>query len=336
VNRLNDVVLQVKELEAGYETRLGRVRAVDRVSFNLRRGEFLGLAGESGCGKSTLAFALMNLLKGRGKIFAGEIILEGQNLAYLPEEELRRIRWSKISMVFQSAMSALNPVLTIEEQLLDGIFAHRRGIPKRAARERVRELMELVDLPPDRLRDYPHQLSGGMRQRVMIAMALLLQPQVVIMDEPTTALDVVVQRTIMEKIEELRRRLGFAVIFITHDLSLLLEVADRIAVMYGGRLAEVAPARDLYARPHHPYTQGLLSSFPALLGEGKDYGGIPGKPPSLLNPEPGCLFYERCGQRMARCTRPIKLRHVAPDHQVACHLYAEEGSPDDRGAAAGA
>ncbi len=323
-------ILQVNELQAGYQTKDGRVQAVDRVSFTLKKGEFLGLAGESGCGKSTLAYAIMNLLQSNGRIFSGEILLAGRDIAHLPEAELRKIRWSKLSMVFQSAMSALNPVLTIGEQLMDGIIAHRKGVSKQAARKRVEELMTLVDLSPERLNDYPHQLSGGMKQRVVIAMALILEPDVVIMDEPTTALDVVVQRTIIEKIEELRKALGFSVIFITHDLSLLLEVSDRIAIMYGGQIVETGPAQNLYARPYHPYTEGLLNSFPPLMGEYKDYGGIPGKPPSLLNPEPGCRFYERCKKRMDVCKNPIRLLSVEESHQVACHLYTEEGSPDGR------
>ena len=320
-----DIVLHVKNLQAGYQTKEGRVRAVDNVSLELKRGEFLGLAGESGCGKSTLAYAIMNLLQSNGRIFSGEIILDGENIAHLPEGKLRTIRWSRISMVFQSAMSALNPVLTIGDQLMDGIMAHKKGVLKKAAQERVVELLELVDLSSGRLTDYPHQLSGGMRQRVVIAMALILEPDVVIMDEPTTALDVVVQRTIIEKIEELRKRLGFSVIFITHDLSLLLEVSDRIAIMYGGQIIEKAPARQMYEKPYHPYTKGLLNSFPPLLGEFKDYGGIPGKPPSLLNPEPGCRYYERCSRRMDKCKSPIRLSRIDESRQVACHLYTGGG-----------
>ena len=325
---MGDAILQVKDLQAGYQTKAGRVRAVDNVSFELKKGEFLGLAGESGCGKSTLAYSIMNLLQSNGKIFSGEILLDGENIATLPEIQLRKIRWSRISMVFQSAMSALNPVLTIGEQLIDGILAHRKGISKQVARERVVELMELVDLPSERLSDYPHQLSGGMKQRVVIAMALILEPDVVIMDEPTTALDVVVQRTIIEKIEELRRCLGFSVIFITHDLSLLLEVSDRIAIMYGGQIVELGLAQSIYERPYHPYTEGLLNSFPPLMGEFKDYGGIPGKPPSLLNPVPGCRFYERCPKRMEKCKAPIQLLRMDESLQVACHLYTEEVGPD--------
>lgn len=321
---MSQVILRVKDLEAGYQTRNGQVRAVDQVSFELKQGEFLGLAGESGCGKSTLAYSLMKLLQSNGRIFSGQIILDGEDITYLPERQMRKIRWAKISMVFQSAMSALNPVLTIEEQLLDGIRVHQKDVSKQAALKRVKELMELVDLSPSRLKDYPHQLSGGMKQRVMIAMALLLEPDVVIMDEPTTALDVVVQRTIIEKIEELRKSLGFSVIFITHDLSLLLEVSDRIAIMYGGKIVETGLARNIYEKPYHPYTEGLLNSFPPLMGESKAYGGIPGKPPSLLNPEPGCRFYDRCSKRMDICKSPIALLTVEPSHQVACHLYAKE------------
>ena len=334
--KVRDFVLRVKNLEAGYQIKEGRVRAVDNVSFDLGEGEFLGLAGESGCGKSTLAYAIMRLLQGNGKIFSGDIYLDGEEVSRLPENKMRKIRWSKVAMVFQSAMSALNPVLTIGDQLMDGILAHRKDVSKSQAQERVVELLELVDLSPERLADYPHQLSGGMKQRVVIAMALILGPDVVIMDEPTTALDVVVQRTIIEKIEELRKRLGFSVIFITHDLSLLLEVSDRIAIMYGGQIIEIGPARKIYENPYHPYTEGLLNSFPSLMGESKDYGGIPGKPPSLLNLEPGCRYSERCNRRMDICSSPIRLLPVDESHHVACQLYTEGGSEDGPGETFGA
>jgi peptide/nickel transport system ATP-binding protein len=319
-----NTVLTIKELKAGYEIKSGFVSAVDNVSFSLKKGEFLGIAGESGCGKSTLAYAIMNLLRDNGCIRSGTVQLNDVNISSLSELEMKKIRWADLSMVFQSAMNALNPVLKIGEQLTDAIFAHQ-DISRTKAQARAKEVLELVDISSERYDAYPHQLSGGMKQRVMIAMALILQPDLIIMDEPTTALDVVVQRTIIEKIQELQRQFDFSVIFITHDLSLLVEVSDKLAIMYAGKIIEFGNAHDVFAEPMHPYTEGLMASFPALTGPIKRMGGIEGKPPDLLNPPEGCRFAPRCQKVMDICRKAYPQEYVKSDgHKVSCHLYREK------------
>ncbi len=315
---LPESILECQDLVAGYELKAGFVRAVDGVSFALKRGEFLGIAGESGCGKTTLAYAVMRLFRDNAKIKSGKILFGGKDITHAPEEEIKKLRWEHISMVFQSAMNALNPVLQIGEQLTDGWLAHKRG-EVREAKARALEVLKLVDIPEDRYNAYPHQLSGGMKQRVMIAMALMLQPEVIILDEPTTALDVVVQRTIIEKIQELRKTFRFSVIFITHDLSLLVEISDLLAIMYAGKIVEYGPASEVFYNPVHPYTRGLMASFPTLSGPIVRMGGIEGKPPDLIDPPPGCRFYPRCPDRHDGCDRDTPpLRQVRPGHFAAC------------------
>lgn len=311
-------LLEIDHLVAGYATKAGFVRAVDDVSLSLRRGEFLGIAGESGCGKSTLAYAIMRLLRDNARIESGKIVLEGTDLAGLDESGMNRYRWTKLAMVFQSAMNALNPVLSIEEQLVDAVLAHR-SVSRAAAHDLAQEMLELVDINADRLSSFPHQLSGGMRQRVMIAMALLLRPDLLIMDEPTTALDVVVQRSILQKIQELRRKLGFSVIFITHDLSLLVEISDSLAIMYAGKVCEYGPSGELYGAPAHPYTRGLMNSFPSLTGPIGRMSGIEGQAPGLITPPPGCRFAPRCALAEPRCLsgEPV-LAELSPGRACAC------------------
>ena len=273
-------LMSIQHLDAGYVTPSGPVRAVRDVSLDVAPGEFLGLAGESGCGKSTLAFAATRLLDAPGAVFGGEARLAGQDLLSLTPEELRRTRWKEYSLVFQASMNILNPVIKVREQVYDAMQAH--GIHDKAKLEaRARELFELVGIRPDYLDAFPHQLSGGMKQRVVIAIALALEPKLVVMDEPTTALDVVVQRQILQEIDAVRRRLGISIIFITHDLSLLVEMSDRIAIMYAGEVVEEAPAQQIYLAPKHPYTQRLMTAFPPLSGARERREGIPGRPPSL-------------------------------------------------------
>jgi len=329
-----DTVLEIRDLSVVYRTPGGDVRAVDRVNLDLAAGEVIGLAGESGSGKSTLVYGASRLLRAPALItsgsvrYAGRRVSEPVDVLTMKPDELRRLRWREIAIVFQSAMNALNPVLNVRDQLIDVMHAHLR-ISREEAREKAASLLDLVGISRSRLRSYPHQLSGGMRQRVMIAMALATEPEVVIMDEPTTALDVVVQRDILAQIVELKDRLGFSILFITHDLSLLLELADRIAVMYAGQLLEIGTAEEIHREPSHPYTRGLLNSFPSLHGPRRELAGIPGSPPDLRNPPPGCPFLPRCGFGTAACREvDMGLLPVAtskdPGHVTACPFVLPE------------
>jgi peptide/nickel transport system ATP-binding protein len=346
-------LIEVRGLRVDYGAGPDAVHAVVDADLTLHSGTVLGLAGESGSGKSTLAYAMTRLLRAPGMITGGEVLLHdgggagasgywrGQNdaegqpgqrgsserghtldLLAATEDQLRELRWSRIAVVMQSAMHSLNPVLTIRAQLTDVLRAHLPGLDKEARRERAGQLLEMVGIGADRLSSYPHQLSGGMRQRVMIAMALALEPAVVIMDEPTTALDVVTQREILQELAQLQHELSFAVLFITHDLSLLVEIADSIAVMYAGRLIERAPAQSLYRSPRHPYTLGLLGSFPALHGPRRRMTGIPGSPPDLRNPPSGCAFHPRCRFAMDVCRTdvPVTISLAPGNRSAACWL----------------
>src|SRR5580692_1214049 len=299
-------VLDIRDLSVVYRTPVGDVRAVDHVNLALGASEVVGLAGESGSGKSTLAYGACRLLRPPALVTNGSVTYSGRRVSRpadilkMRPDELRRLRWREIAIVFQSAMNALNPVLNVRDQLLDAIHAHLK-MPRDQAHERAASLLDLVGIPRSRLRSYPYELSGGMRQRVMIAMALATDPEIVIMDEPTTALDVVVQRDILAQIIELKEQLGFSVLFITHDLSLLLELADRIAVMYAGQLLEIGTSGEIHREPSHPYTKGLLNSFPSLRGPRRELAGIPGSPPDLRDPPPGCPFLPRCGYGTSAC-----------------------------------
>ncbi len=303
-------VLEIQSLNVDYGLGAEAVRAVREVNLTLYRGQVLGLAGESGSGKSTLAYGITRLLAPPGVIASGAVIYhapdgEPINVMSLSPAELRRFRWAETSIVFQGAMNSLNPVHKVSTQFLDVIKAHEPGMSAAARMARARELLKLVGIPADRMDSYPHQLSGGMRQRVMIGMALALEPQIVIMDEPTTALDVVMQRQILGQLVELREQLGFSLLFITHDLSLLVEFADRIAIMYGGRIVEEAPAVALYRDALHPYSQGLLRSFPALRGPRRVLSGISGSPPDLHALPTGCAFHPRCPKAFDPCATQV-------------------------------
>ncbi len=318
-------LLEIEDLVVDYVVPGGRARAVDGVSLAIRPGEIVGLAGESGCGKSTAAQAILRLIRPPGGITSGSIRFQGEDVCAMSPAELRRFRWRNVSIVFQSAMNSLNPVLRVGDQFVDMFQAHER-IRKSEALARTDSLLELVGIDPGRSRAYPHELSGGMRQRVIIAMALALNPELLVMDEPTTALDVVVQREILEEIQELQRELGFAVLFITHDLSLLVEFSHRIAIMYAGKIVELAAAQDLFERPQHPYTVGLMHSFPPLGGEKVRLLGIPGTPPDLRDPPPGCRFHPRCPRAQATpCAvdEPLLRTVAAGRHSAACHFPGE-------------
>src|ERR1700736_5108145 len=295
-------VLEVRDLSVDYLTDRGAVRAVDRVSFDVAKGEFLGIVGESGCGKSTLLFAIARLLTPPADIAGGSVRFSGREMVSVTEPELRRIRWHDYSVVMQSAMNALNPVMTIGAQLRDAIEAHER-MPSQMLRARCEEVMRLVGIDPVHLGSYPHQLSGGMRQRAMIAMAMLFTPDLVIMDEPTSALDVVAQRSLMVQIKELQVTYGFAVIFVTHDMSLISHFSDRLMVMYAGQVDELGATKMIFDRPMHPYTEGLLEAFPSIRGPRVPLKGIPGNPPDLSSVPTGCRFHPRCPHALDKCAQ---------------------------------
>ncbi|NWF68342.1 MAG: ABC transporter ATP-binding protein [Chloroflexi bacterium] len=325
VKLVDEPRLKVRNLQVEYHTRRGIVRAVQDVSFDVYPNEVFGLAGESGCGKSTIAHAVTRILKPPAYITGGEILCNGTDILMMGTETLRRFRWEHMSIVFQSAMNALNPVLTVGEQIIDAIQAHVLT-PKKQARQQALDLLQIVGIDPGRIDSYPHQLSGGMRQRAVIAIALALKPELIIMDEPTTALDVVVQKQIMQEIRQLKNKFGFSILFITHDLSLLVEFSDRIGIMYAGELVEVSPSREIFQNPRHPYTMRLMNSFPTITGPRQDMLGIPGAPPDLVSPPSGCRFHPRCSVALAgRCQEehPL-LKTVSPRHEVACHLAESE------------
>ncbi len=325
---MNEPLLSVRDLSVDYVTPRGNVRAVDRISFEIGRGQVFGLAGESGSGKSTAAMAAMRLLQPPALIASGQVLYEGQDVLGMNEQELRAFRWKKVALVFQSAMNALNPVLTIGAQIADVIVTHE-GASQARALERAAELLKLVGIESSRLSSYPHQLSGGMRQRVVIAIALALDPPLLFMDEPTTALDVVVQKEILQQIAELKQRLGFSILFITHDLSLMLEFCDAVGILYAGRLCEVAPAKELFSSPRHPYTRGLMNSFPSLFGERRRQGGIGGAPPDMRHPPSACRFHPRCKLAFERCSvETPALLEIGPRRLAACHLATAEGTTE--------
>ena len=350
VDEVGEVLLDVRGISVDYGL-VDAVHAVDTADLRIHRGEVVGLAGESGSGKSTLAYAVTRLLRDPGVIVAGDAFYyewpddgsgSGQRMGsgvarrtdsptrvvdLLGEQRdaIGSVRWSQIAVVFQSALQALNPVMRVGGLLDDVLRAHDSSMSARARKARSEELLDMVGISPDRLRSYPHQLSGGMRQRVMIALSLALQPRLLIMDEPTTALDVVIQREILDELMDLRERLGFSVLFITHDLSLLIEIADTIAVMYAGRLVEKAPAEALFRAPRHPYTLGLTKSFPSLHGPKKPMTGIEGSPPDLRRLPPGCPFQPRCAWAMDICTEAMPpsfdVSEASGHREVSCYLH---------------
>jgi len=321
-----DIVLSVQNLEVEYRARRGLVKAVNDVSFDLRRGESITLVGESGCGKTTLGLSLVRLLAKQASIREGQILYRRGEMSVdvvdLAPEKLRKFRWAECAMVFQGAQNAFNPVLRIWDQIWDTIKAHG-GMEKAAARQRALDLLGMVQLDPQRVIDaYPHELSGGMRQRVLIAMSLLLNPQVLILDEPTTALDVLTQRTVIEVLRRLKEQLGFAMIFITHDLAVAAELADRVATMYAGRIIEIGPVEDIFYHASHPYSLGLIRAVPTVTGAFTDLASIEGSPPDLIDPPSGCKFHPRCAYatQRSREEEPALVR-IGANHFVACHNW---------------
>jgi oligopeptide/dipeptide ABC transporter ATP-binding protein len=318
---MNEHLLQITNLCTSFFTDAGEVKAVRGVGFNLDKGKTIGLVGESGCGKSVTALSIMRLVSFPGKIVQGEIVYNGKNLLGLSEDEMRKIRGAEIAMVFQEPMTSLNPVLTIGNQISEAIILHQ-GLKKNEAMEKVIDVLRLVGIPsPEkRIRDYPHQMSGGMRQRAMIAMALSCTPSILIADEPTTALDVTIQAQILELIQDLQKKLNMAMILITHDLGVVAETVDHVAVMYAGKIVEYTNTKTLFAEPLHPYTIGLLDSLPTIERTGRVLKAIPGTVPGLIDLPHGCSFYDRCPKRDAICTEhEPELVEVKKGHFAACY-----------------
>jgi peptide/nickel transport system ATP-binding protein len=316
-------VLELKDLRTYYHTPRGPVKAVDGVSFDLLPGQRFGLIGESGSGKSTVALSLLRLIRPPGCIESGQILLDGVDLVGLSEEAMRQVRLAEISMISQGAMNSLNPVIRVKQQILDGFRSHGVNLTKDESNKRIVELLERVGLSPEVPNMFPHQLSGGMKQRVSIAIAISLRPKVIIADEPTSALDVVVQRRVMQTLRKVQEELNAAVILIGHDMGLMAQFADRVGVMYAGKLVEEGPVSEIFAKPQHPYSQLLMDSLPTL-DQKAGFHSIRDLPPSLLTPPPGCIFHPRCPYVMDRCKVEVpELRGVAGDHRAACYLVDE-------------
>jgi peptide/nickel transport system ATP-binding protein len=316
-------LLEVSDVTVDYLAEHADVRALDHVSVTVAPGEFLGIVGESGCGKSTLLFAIAQLLSPPARLVSGKVVFRGRDMVHLDKDELRNARWRDVSLVMQSAMNALNPMKSIGAQFKDALEAHAK-MSRAAIAERSAEVLRMVGIDPVHVNSYPHQLSGGMRQRAMIAMALLFTPQLVIMDEPTSALDVVAQRSLMRQIKDLQNRLGFAVIFVTHDMSTVSHYSDRVMVMYAGQVEEVAATQRIFERPLHPYTRGLMDAFPSVRGPRRALTGIPGAPPSLSSPPSGCRFHPRCPDVMPECSSRDPDFYSVDGAQVRCLLYARD------------
>ena len=318
---MKPAILEVRDLTVHYHTSRGAVQAVNAVNFDIREGERLGLVGESGSGKSTIALALLRLIRPPGRIESGQVLLDGADLMELSEEEMRETRLAEIALVAQGAMNSLNPVARIKAQLLDGLKDHGDQLSSRALDDRAGELLNSVGLRREVAHMFPHELSGGMKQRVCIAIAISLRPRLIIADEPTSALDVVVQRQVMDTLLKVQEELGASVLLIGHDMGLMAQVADRVGIMYAGNFAEVSQAVDLFREPLHPYSQLLIKSLPSLEDKGT-LQGIPGLPPSLLERPIGCAFRARCPKAFDRCvTEEPLLREVQPDRLISCHLY---------------
>ena len=312
-------LLEVENLSIGYHSQKGYIHAVEDVSFSLEAGKSLGFVGESGCGKTTLGMALMRLLPPNGVIREGRMLFEGNDLLKKSDEEMREIRWKKVAMIFQAAMNALNPVHRIEDQIAEAILAHDPMHSKEEAMKQVEDLFVFVGIPKDRMRDYPHQYSGGMKQRAIIAMALACRPTLIIADEPTTALDVIVQDQILKEIKRLQDIFKISIIFISHDISVVSDFCDDIGVMYAGQLVEYGDRLEVFSSPVHPYTKALLSSYPTVTGEKYKLEPISGEPPNLINPPSGCRFCHRCPSAGVSCKTesPVWLE-LTPTHRAFC------------------
>src|SRR2546425_1454472 len=318
-------VLEVDNLTTNYKTLRGWVQACENVSFELKKGEAMGLVGESGCGKTTVALSLLKLLPSAGRIRRGKILFNGSDLVKMSDSQIRKVRWKGIAIVFQGAMNALNPVFKISDQITEAIKIHEPHVSKSKARDRVEALFEMVGIDKSRADNYPHEFSGGMRQRALIAMALAANPEVLVADEPGTALDVVVQAQILKLLRELKDKLNLSMVFISHDLSIVAETCEKLAIMYAGQVVEYGDTKSVFSKPLHPYTQGLLGAFPSIKGERKKLVSIPGQPPDLLSPPKGCRVHPRCPYVMDVCRslEPKVLPVDDQNHLARCHLYPQ-------------
>jgi peptide/nickel transport system ATP-binding protein len=321
----DNVLVQVQNLSVMYHTRLGSVSAVDDISFDINRGEILGLVGESGCGKSTMGKSLMRMIMPPGEISGGSVIFDGENVMKFDQKRLRDYRGRQISMIFQDPMTSLNPVQRVDEHLIEAIQVHEQRPDKEDMMSRVKTLLERLGIQDRRLRDYPHQLSGGMRQRVMIGLGLVLNANLIIADEATTSLDVIVEAKLVDQLQEIRREFGVAILMITHNIALVAEVADRIAVMYAGKIVELGDIKDIFDNPLHPYTRGLLQSVPSIrLDDREELYKMDGEPPNLTHPPSGCRFHPRCPEAMSICSHYCpEVVEVSPGRWVHCWLYQD-------------
>ena len=316
-----DTILNIENLTVHFPINIGTVRAVEKVDWELAQGEVMGLVGESGCGKSTLGFSILRLLRPPGKIVSGRILYQGRDIVQMNEKEVLDLRGKKIAMIFQDPLTSLNPLFRIDQHFIETIFTHEKGMKKPEAYRLAAQMLESLGISPERLHEYPHQLSGGMRQRIMIGLGLILNPDLLIADEPTTALDVIVEAQFLDLLADLGRKFNLTIILITHNLGNVAQLADRITVMYGGHIAEVARANALFDNPLHPYTQGLLASIPNIKLDQPKLKTMPGSPPDLVNPPTGCVFHPRCAHAMDVCSEKTPQSQIQDGHLVACWLY---------------
>ena len=314
-------ILEIENLDVHFPINIGTVRAVDDVSWKLQQGEVMGLVGESGCGKSTLGFSIQRLLRPPGQIVNGRILYHGRDIVQMTEREILDLRGRKIAMIFQDPLTSLNPLFRIDQHFIETMLTHDKSLKKKEAFERAGRMLESLGISPERLLEYPHQLSGGMRQRIMIGLGLILQPDLLIADEPTTALDVIVEAQFLDLLADLQKKFDLTIILITHNLGNVAQLADRITVMYGGNIVEVAEANSIFENPLHPYTQGLLASIPNIKLEQPKLQTMPGSPPDLVNPPSGCVFHPRCPQAMDVCKTKKPEAQTKEGHRVSCWLY---------------
>lgn len=314
-------ILELKDLKVQFPINIGTVRAVDGVSLKLEQGEVMGLVGESGCGKSTLGFSILRLLRPPGRIVSGEILYHGQDIVRMSEKEILSLRGNKIAMIFQDPLTSLNPLFRIDQQFIETLLTHEKGLGKKSAFTQAEKILESLGISPERLLEYPHQMSGGMRQRIMIGMGLILNPDLLIADEPTTSLDVIVEAQFLDLLNDLRRQYNLTIILITHNLGNVAQLADRITVMYGGTIAETGPAGAIFEDPLHPYSQGLLSSIPNIKLDQPKLVTMPGSPPDLVNPPAGCVFHPRCPRAMDICKVERPEVSKQDGRLVSCWLY---------------